>query len=74
VRSERKDAEKKRKIEELKRLKNLKKKEIFEKLQKIKEVTGNDSMYYNRNIELIGLICILIDLNNIFLTLFSRWF
>ena len=44
--------EKKRKTEELKRLKNLKKKEIFEKLQKIKEVTGNDSMYLYFFVEL----------------------
>ncbi|CAG8674196.1 16065_t:CDS:10, partial [Funneliformis mosseae] len=47
ARSERKEEEKKRKIEELKRLKNLKKKEIFEKLQKIKEITGNDTVGFD---------------------------
>ncbi|CAI2164808.1 298_t:CDS:10 [Funneliformis geosporum] len=47
ARSERKEEEKKRKIEGLKRLKNLKKKEIFEKLQKIKEITGNDTVGFD---------------------------
>ncbi|RIA98498.1 KRI1-like family C-terminal-domain-containing protein [Glomus cerebriforme] len=47
VRSERKEEEKKRKMEELKRLKNLKKKEIFEKLRKIKEITGNDTVGFD---------------------------
>ncbi|CAG8796731.1 31648_t:CDS:2, partial [Racocetra persica] len=47
IRSERKNDEKKRKMEELKRLKNLKKKEIFEKLQKIKEITGNETVGFD---------------------------
>lgn len=42
---ERKKEEKQHKTEELKRLKNLKKKEIFENLQKIKEITGNESTW-----------------------------
>jgi hypothetical protein len=39
----RKEEEKKQKGEELRRLKNLKKKEIFDKLQKIQEMSGNKS-------------------------------
>ncbi|GBC07159.1 hypothetical protein RclHR1_00730008 [Rhizophagus clarus] len=47
MRSDRKEEEKKRKVEELKRLKNLKKREIFEKLRKIKEITGNDTVGFD---------------------------
>ncbi|RHZ78788.1 hypothetical protein Glove_156g13 [Diversispora epigaea] len=44
---ERKKEEKQQKAEELKRLKNIKKREIFENLQKIKEITGNQSVGFN---------------------------
>eukprot|EP00111_Clytia_hemisphaerica_P002403 TCONS_00006871-protein len=43
-RDERKTKEKDKKKEELKRLKNLKRKEIMEKLDKLKEITGNDKV------------------------------
>jgi len=46
-REERKAEEKKKKMEELKRFKNLKKKEIHEKLQKIKEITGNENVGFD---------------------------
>lgn len=39
---QRKEAEEARKREELKRLKSLKRKEIMEKIEKLKQVTGND--------------------------------
>ncbi|KAF9974529.1 KRRI-Interacting protein 1 [Actinomortierella ambigua] len=44
---QRKAEEAVRKQEELKRLKNQKMQEIFEKLKKIKEITGNDSVGFN---------------------------
>ncbi|KAK9768491.1 Kinetochore protein Spc24 [Basidiobolus ranarum] len=44
---ERKKEEKQKKMEELKRLKNLKKQEIYEKLKKIQEITGNNSVGFD---------------------------
>jgi hypothetical protein len=41
---QRKEAEEARKREELKRLKSLKRKEIMEKIEKLKQVTGNDEV------------------------------
>merc|ERR1712079_832550 len=41
---ERKKHEKEQKKEEIKMLKNMKKKEIMEKLEKLKQITGNDDM------------------------------
>ncbi|PVV03870.1 hypothetical protein BB560_001640 [Smittium megazygosporum] len=46
-REERKKLEKQKKMEDLKRLKNLKLKEIMKKLDKIKEITGNDSVGFD---------------------------
>lgn len=43
----RKEEEKQRKKEELKRLKNLKRKEIMDKLDKIKKITGNEHISLN---------------------------
>merc|ERR1712168_368265 len=43
-RDERKKKEKEKKKEELNRLKNLKRKEIMEKIEKLKEITGNDKV------------------------------
>lgn len=43
-REERKNKEKEKKKEELKRLKNLKRKEIMEKIEQLKELTGNDKI------------------------------
>jgi len=40
----RKEAEEAKKREELKRLKSLKRKEIMEKIEKLKQVTGNDEV------------------------------
>ncbi|CAG8548208.1 2876_t:CDS:2 [Paraglomus brasilianum] len=46
-RTQRKSEEKLKREEELKRLKNLKKKEIYEKLHKIKEITGNENVGFD---------------------------
>ncbi|CAG8597232.1 7379_t:CDS:2 [Paraglomus occultum] len=45
--AQRKSEEKLKRTEELKRLKNLKKKEIYEKLRKIKEITGNEDVGFD---------------------------
>ncbi|EZA47646.1 hypothetical protein DMN91_012373 [Ooceraea biroi] len=44
---QRKEEEKQRKNEELKQLKALKRKEIEEKIEKLKEITGNDDMRFD---------------------------
>jgi len=44
LREERKEKEKEKKKDELKRLKNLQRKEIMEKIEKLKEITGNQKI------------------------------
>ncbi|GAO48403.1 Krr1-domain-containing protein [Saitoella complicata NRRL Y-17804] len=47
ARNERKELEKQQKLEELRRLKNLKRKEIEEKLKKIAEITGSETVPFD---------------------------
>ncbi|XP_070838084.1 protein KRI1 homolog [Chaetodon trifascialis] len=46
---ERKDKEKEQKCEQLKQLKNLKRSEIMEKLNRLRELTGNEQLAFNEN-------------------------
>ncbi len=44
---QRKELERKQKLEEIKRLKNLKKKEIFQKMNRLKTVAGDENLSIN---------------------------
>lgn len=44
---QRKELERKQKLEEIKRLKNLKKKEIFDKMKRLKTVAGDEDLPVN---------------------------